>query len=73
MFSLLKNLAASRGLVFEPNRMQLDYEVGDIKAIETIFPHAEIKWFTFHFSQAVWRNAPKSGLQPFYQDPPVPR
>ncbi|XP_018494092.1 uncharacterized protein LOC108863900 [Galendromus occidentalis] len=71
MFSLLKNHADAKGMVFAPRTFQLDYEVATLRAIQLEFPLSEIKGCNFHFSQSLWRKVQHLGLVSHYNDPSV--
>lgn len=42
-------------------QFKADYEVAAIRAIQNVFPSAEISACYFHFSKAVWKNGKKHG------------
>lgn len=72
LFRLMEDAAQSRGMVFLPERFQLDSEVAAIKAIEEYFPMATEKGCSFHSTRAVWRHVQKYGLACDYEkDEPV--
>ena len=73
MFNLIRDSAAARGLVFSPSKFHIDFEKAVIAAIHDIFPTAEVKVCTFHFTQAVWKNTQRFGLSTFYKDDPSVR
>ena len=68
VFELLKNHAASRGLVFQPPMFHIDYEASTILAIEESFPGVPIKGCNFHHTQAIWRSVLRLGLTSFYKE-----
>lgn len=70
MFSLISDHAARRGLTFRPAKFQIDFESAVLGAIRVCFPAAEVKGCTFHFTQAVWRNVQRCGLQAYYKNDP---
>ncbi|XP_028966906.1 uncharacterized protein LOC114828143 [Galendromus occidentalis] len=70
MFTLLKTFAVTRHMVFQPPKMQLDFEVSSLKAIEESLPGTEVKGCNFHFSQAIWRKTQQVGLRTFYDNDP---
>ncbi|XP_041354461.1 uncharacterized protein LOC121372235 [Gigantopelta aegis] len=42
-----------------------------IQAVETEFPHAEVKGCFFHFTQAIWRKTQELGLAVLYKEDPA--
>ncbi|XP_003740616.1 uncharacterized protein LOC100902345 [Galendromus occidentalis] len=71
MFCLLKALAASLGLSFNPRVFQLDFEVATLKAIRREFSTADLKGCNFHFQQCLWRKIQELGLSRQYREPGV--
>lgn len=66
IFPFLIHLAENSGLRFEPNEIQVDFEIATIKAIENLFPNCIVKGCLFHFTQAIWRKVQNLGLVRFY-------
>ncbi|XP_067653191.1 ankyrin-1-like [Haliotis asinina] len=54
----------------QPTRVQTDFELAAIRAIEREFPQAEVKGCFFHYCQAVWRKTQDLGLAVLYKDNP---
>lgn len=71
MFILIRRHAASRQLIFSDGRFQLDFEPATLKAIEEVFPQAEVKGCNFHFVQCLWRKVQGLGLQRAYNQPGI--
>lgn len=47
---------------FKPRRFMCDFNIAQIKAIQSIFPGCKLNTFFFHFSQAKWKNFSKYDL-----------
>ncbi|XP_046554261.1 uncharacterized protein LOC124263651 [Haliotis rubra] len=54
-----------------PAKIQTDFELATIRAIEMEFPNAETKGCFFHFSQALWRKTQDLGLTVAYKEDPA--
>ncbi|KAL5013008.1 hypothetical protein ScPMuIL_011559 [Solemya velum] len=52
----------------QPTTLFLDYEVAIRNAATQVFPGINIKGCFFHYTQCIWRNAQKHGLQVPYKD-----
>jgi hypothetical protein len=65
-FYFFIHLAENSGLRFEPNEIQVDFEIATIKAIENLFPNCIVKGCLFHFTRAIWRKVQNLGLARFY-------
>ena len=68
MFTLLRNYAASLGLLFNTTKFQLDFEISTLQAVRELFPLAEIKGCNFHFDQCLFRKVQEEGLTVAYRD-----
>lgn len=53
-----------------PTDVTLDFEQAAIKAIQHVFPMAEIHLCLFHFGQSIWRHVQSCGLQSIYASDP---
>ncbi len=51
LFNILK-----KDYLFNPRNFMTDFALGQIKAINNIFPECTIHSCFFHFSQAIWHN-----------------
>ena len=68
VFTLISTFATARGLLFNPQRFKLDYEIGMLKAIEENFPQARVTGCNFHYMQALYRRVQKYGLKKLYDE-----
>jgi len=69
LFSLLKMKIQERlNLTLDPAKVQTDFELAAIRALEREFPNAEIKGCFFHFGQALWRKVQDLGLAVLYKE-----
>ncbi|XP_018496340.1 uncharacterized protein LOC108864695 [Galendromus occidentalis] len=50
---------------------KVDFEIAVLRAIEEIFPMAEIRGCNFHFTQALWRKVQHEGLSGLYGSDPA--
>lgn len=62
MFKIIKDAAERIGKTFNPQNVQIDFEIGMIVAIRESFNNAIIKGCLFHFGQAIWRKVQNIGL-----------
>lgn len=71
LFSLLKTEVQQRlNRPLAPTKVQTDFELAAIRAIEREFPEAEVKGCFFHYAQAIWRKTQDLGLAALYKDNP---
>jgi len=69
LFSLLKDAVTEcLNLTLSPSKVQTDFELAAIRAIEREFPDAEIKGCYFHYCQALWRKVQELGLAVQYKE-----
>ena len=66
LLRLISQVARNNGLVFNPLNYIIDYENAVFKAIERVFPMAEMHGCLFHFTQCLWRKVQECGLQVEY-------
>ncbi|XP_041377271.1 uncharacterized protein LOC121389688 [Gigantopelta aegis] len=72
LFSLLKNeVQQLLNQPLAPSKVQTDFEMAAIQAVETEFPQAEVKGCFFHFTQAIWRKTQELGLAVLYKEDPA--
>ena len=58
LFRSIKRLAPG----FEPEEVQLDFEMSAKNALEEVFPGVQTKGCLFHYGQSLWRKAQELGL-----------
>jgi len=68
LLTILQELCQQRNIPFRPTTMFLDHEVAIRNAAYTVFPGINIKGCFFHYTQCIWRNAQKHGLQIVYKE-----
>ena len=74
MFRLLQDALIARNIIWSPNSFQIDFELAVIRAIEMLFPNAQIRGCLFHFCQSIWRKVQELGLViPYREDSSVQR
>src|SRR6266700_1888983 len=66
MFYLLQILMAEYKIHWDPKVFQTDFELPAITAVKVVHPSAIVKGCYFHFTQAIWRNARRAGLEEEY-------
>lgn len=52
---------------WSPEIVNMDFEVGAIKAIEEVFPRVQVQGCFFHLSQSIWRKVQEIGLSGMYK------
>ena len=62
LFTILKEKAAQNNINLSPTTMVTDFEGAAQNAVTAVF-NCQLKGCMFHFRQAVWKGAKKSGLQ----------
>jgi hypothetical protein len=62
MLEVINEKAEKHGIVWNPSRFIIDYEMGAINALQHVFPDAQIKGCLFHFAQSVWRHVQSLGM-----------
>ncbi|CAF1152382.1 unnamed protein product, partial [Brachionus calyciflorus] len=62
----LKDLAISKNITLNPNRIMADFERASTNAMIYHFPNVIIKGCWFHFRQAIFKRAVKIRLKQFY-------
>lgn len=67
LFRLLRIKAGEYNIDINPVRFQMDYEKAAHNAVRHVFPDAEVRGCFFHFTQCIWRQVQKLGLQSIYQ------
>ncbi|KAL5010473.1 hypothetical protein ScPMuIL_012778 [Solemya velum] len=68
LLTLLLETCQNFHIRLQPTTLFLDYEVAIRNAATQIFPGINIKGCFFHYTQCIWRNAQKHGLQVPYKD-----
>lgn len=68
MLQILQRICAAHGFPWSPKAFQTDFEQAVISAIKDIFPNVPVLGCYFHFTQAIWRNAKKAGLEALYNN-----
>lgn len=68
LFRFVPDCSYSIGMCFNPQTFQIDFVRAAMKAINLVFPNANIKGCLFHFSQCIWRRVQKFGLQKEYDN-----
>ena len=64
---ILEAIVASFAAPPRLKRVILDFEAAIWVAMETVFPNAELRGCSFHFTQAIYRKVQNLGLQSAYQ------
>lgn len=62
MIDLLKGCISEQGLSFQPEKINLDFEIAAHSAFRASFPNATLLCCRFHLGQAWYRNIQKLGL-----------
>ncbi|XP_064596789.1 uncharacterized protein LOC135463460 [Liolophura sinensis] len=70
MLHLIKHASLQEGALFQPSTIQADFEKAFHNAVEISLPATEVKGCFFHFTQCIWRNCQKHGLQTAYKNDP---
>lgn len=72
LFAKIKEKVQERlNLTLDPAKIQTDFELAAIRAVEREFPNAEIKGCYFHFCQALWRKVQDLGIAVRYREEPL--
>ena len=69
----IKRKMADIHLLFNPDSVMSDFELGLINALEMIFPNASLEGCYFHFTQCIWRRVQQSHLITSFRDDDVVR
>lgn len=56
-YEIMLNIIKSQIPGFNPAHFMTDYEAASMKAIQNVFPQANIKGCFYHFARALWRKA----------------
>ncbi|KAL5019048.1 hypothetical protein ScPMuIL_004770 [Solemya velum] len=67
-FPSLLVVKVTSNIRLQPTTLFLDYEVAIRNAATQVFPGINIEGCFFHYTQCIWRNAQKHGLQVPYKD-----
>ena len=68
MIDLLKGCISEQGLSFQPEKINLDFEIAAHSAFRASFPNATLLCCRLHLGQAWYRNILKLGLSSEYKD-----
>ncbi|XP_064479745.1 uncharacterized protein LOC135393150 [Ornithodoros turicata] len=68
LFWHIKHAAGVYGYEFNPERVVCDYEAAAIRAVNDVFPRAEVKGCFFHYFQCIWRKVQSLGLVASYKE-----
>ncbi|EEQ81223.1 hypothetical protein NCER_102474, partial [Vairimorpha ceranae BRL01] len=66
LLQIKKNQLHRFGIIFNPDKIQVDFEIATFSAIRIVFSDASISGCYFHFGQAIWRKIQKLGLVTLY-------
>ena len=66
-FSHIKDLSRQQNIYLQPQTVFIDYEIATNNAATTVFPGVTIKGCFFHYTQCIWRETQKCGLQTYYK------
>jgi hypothetical protein len=67
-FSHINDLSREQNIHLQPQTVFIDYEFATNNAATTNFPGVTIKGCFFHYTQCIWSETQKFGLQTYYKE-----